>query len=515
MRTRNWGVSFTIIGWAASAGAATVTLAPGDDYTKLEAAGPGDTVLIQPGTYQFRVHLDGQGTAAAPIVIKAADPAQRPVFDLAGQDVESWPGSYTGGDNGRGCWQITGSYYEISGIDFQNCHTSSSGNAAGIRTVGTDHVTLRDLRLLDSDVGFSGDGENTVVEFSEIAGNGHPGNPPQHNVYVYGGSIAIRYSFIHDSVGGQNLHIRARDSAIEYNWIARAGNYEVDMMTGNDPDHAMLFRGNVLVGNPSPDNGGQVFALYNDVGSGGITMALTAVFNTFVIQVGSNPALVNIVNGSLQSASVELSNNIVVGTNQPYAIADSGTSNATVSGENNWLETGANAGALTGTVFGADPGFVSAGTLDFTLGSGSAAIGAASQSVSNAPDREYWQNEQNARKFRWRATQADLGALESTTSGNGYGPYDDPGQPPPGGSGGGAGSGGSGGGSAGAATAGSGGSGASSAGGSGGSAAGSGGKASASSDDGGCGCRVAERRGMAGAWLFALGLFALGRRRRS
>jgi hypothetical protein len=100
---------------ARPARAATIMVGPGDDWTKIEAAAPGDTVLIAPGTYKFRVYLTGKGTTAQPIVIKAADPANPPVWDLSATPVEDAPGSYMAGDRGRGCWQLSGgTNYQIS-----------------------------------------------------------------------------------------------------------------------------------------------------------------------------------------------------------------------------------------------------------------------------------------------------------------------------------------------------------------------------------------------------------------
>lgn len=419
---------------SSTAAAETFQMGPGDDYTVLEAAQPGDIVEIAPGTYQFRVHLSAAADASNPIVIRAADPTNPPIWDLGGMSVGAWPGSYTGGDNDRGCWMVRGSGYEISGVEFRNCH-NAGGNSAGLRTIASTDVTLRDVRFAGNDVGLSGDGEGTLVEFSEFVGNGQQSNPPQHSIYIYGGSLHLRYNYIHDSAGGQNLHIRARESVIEYNWIARAQNYEADIMTGNDPVHTMVFRGNVVVGSGAPGNGSQVFVLYNDSGASGISMNLELVWNTFIVQSGTNPALVAVSNNTLDSASVFIANNIVFGTNRAVTMNDASVANTTISGSNNWFPTGSDVAPLVGTVFGEDPGFRDLQALDLALTDEGAAVGAADESVDGAPDREYYESEDNPMMFRWRTTASDLGALQHDTRGPGYGPYDEPGEPsPPGGS---------------------------------------------------------------------------------
>jgi hypothetical protein len=126
---------FAALALAAAPGAraATIQVGPGDSYDKIEGAGPGEEVVIAPGTYAFRVHLTRAAPADQPIVIRAQDPANPPVWNLAGTLVENAPGSYTAGDRGRGCWQISGgTNYHISGIVFTNCSTASH-NSAGLR----------------------------------------------------------------------------------------------------------------------------------------------------------------------------------------------------------------------------------------------------------------------------------------------------------------------------------------------------------------------------------------------
>ena len=334
--------------------------------------------------------------------------------------MNQWPGSYTGGDNDRGCWQITGSYYQISGIVVRNCTNGS--NAAGIRTINSDHVTIRDVLFEHNDAGFSGSGENTLIEFSEFNGNGRVSSPPQHNIYVFGGSFTLRFSYVHDSVGGQNFHIRARTALLESNWFARAANYEGDMMTSPDDAHAMIFRGNVVLGNPNPANGSTVITLYNDDGRGGVSMNLIAAWNTFVVQGGSSTSAVRIVNDSLSSASVVFSNNILVGAEHGVTPDNPGNSNFTISGTSNWLEMGTTADDLTNTLFGSDPGFRDPAALDFTLAAGSSAIDGANGTGLTAPSTEYFRDETVTKMFRARSSAKDLGAFESTTQGTGYGP---------------------------------------------------------------------------------------------
>src|SRR5271156_3106902 len=100
------GAAFSLAALCTSpAAAAVINVSPADGnmaYTKIEAAGPGDEVIIAPGTYAFRVYLQGQGTASQPIHIHGADPTSPPVWDPGSTLVDDLPGSYTAGDKARG-----------------------------------------------------------------------------------------------------------------------------------------------------------------------------------------------------------------------------------------------------------------------------------------------------------------------------------------------------------------------------------------------------------------------------
>lgn len=411
-----------------AARAATINVTPADGYQKIEAAKPGDEVVMAPGKYAFRVHLTQKSTPQAPLVIRAQDPKNPPVVDLTGTLVENAPGSYTAGDRGRGCWQLSGATnVELSGIVFTGCRTASN-NSAGIRYYNGSSVKIKDCIFRQNDNGLTGGSQDSTatVEWSEFDGNGNlAASAPTHNIYVYGGTFNLRYSYLHDPIQGQNFHVRAHDSTVEYNWIARAKSYSGDLMTDDDCTAGpctqnMLVRGNLfLVG--TPNNTSQIIAVFNDNGISNVTMKVRVIWNTFVVT-AANAHEVHLANADGTTMTAEVSNNLVSGGAAPVLIDNAGKGTAT--GTNNWLPTGTPVGTLVASVFGSNP-FKNAAGKDFTLAPGNA-INGASASVTGAPDKEYFQDEVLARAYRVRATTKDIGAFESTTTGSGIGPYGTP-----------------------------------------------------------------------------------------
>ncbi len=358
--------------------AAVINVTTNDSYTKIEGANPGDTVIIAPGTYAFRVYLTKIATPASPIVIQALDPSNPPVWDFGTNLVENAPGSYTAGDRGRGGWQFSGAHsYDISGIVFRHCRTASY-NSAGIRFFnGTTNLCIKNCVFDHNDDGLTGGTQNSqaVVEFCEFNANGNTNaslSSPTHNIYVYGGYLTTRHCYVHDSAQAQNFHIRCRSVTLEWNWFARAANYEGDLMTDDDFSGAgpfsqtLTLRGNVLVQNQQPGNHSQVIAIYNDAGLTNLTLSLHALYNTFV-GVNTNSAFVHVSNADGTQMAAEISDNIIYGTKT---------------------------------------------------------IGAANASVFGLPGREYYLNELTNRSWRIRAAARDLGAFESTSTNSPVGPYD-------------------------------------------------------------------------------------------
>jgi hypothetical protein len=425
-------------GWCA-AQAAVINVVPGDNYSKIEGAQPGDQVIIAPGTYAFRVYLTAQATPTNPIVIEAQDPNNPPVWDFGTNLVDNAPGDYTAGDRARGAWQFSGAQnYCVSGIVFRNCHNAAV-DCGGIRYYETtSNLYIKNCVFASNDNGMTGGTQNSqaTVEFCEFDANGNtnaPSSAPTHNLYIYGGYFTMRYCFVHDSVQGQNFHLRCREATLEYNWFARAANYEGDLMSDDDFSgetgpfqQTLTLRGNVIVQNADPGNHSQVIALFNDEKLSGLTLSLHAHYNTFIGTYGSS-AFVHVSNADGTAMTAEISDNIISGTTVATLIEDATA--ASVNGVNNWQPSNASASPLTNSVLSTSPNFANPGQEDYHLAGGSVCIGAANTTVYGLPGKEYYLNEVTNCMWRPRPSTLDIGAFESTTTSSPIGPYDVPPQP--------------------------------------------------------------------------------------
>jgi hypothetical protein len=416
--------------------AVVITVTTNDNWTKIESAQSGDEVVISPGTYGFRVYLTK--AAAITITIRALDPANPPVWDFGTNLLDNVGGSYTAGDKARGGWQFSGAKnYSISGIVFRNCHNAAR-NSAGVRYYNTTtNLYLRNCIFALNDNGLTGGTQESqaTVEYCEFSTNGNPLaslSSPTHNVYIYGGYLTMRYCYLHDSAQGQNFHIRCRDATLEYNWFARANNYDGDLMTDDDFSgtgpftQTLTLRGNLFLQNPFPGNHSQVIAVFNDEGVTNLTMNVRTLYNTFV-GANTNSAFVHLSNADGTRMNADIFDNIIFGTRSPSLVEDN--AHGIVTGANNWLMTNATPGPLTGSIQTASPGFSNPAARNYTPAVGSACVSAATASVYGLPGREYYQNETNKCEWRIRPSARDIGAFEAGNTNNPIGPYDPSPQP--------------------------------------------------------------------------------------
>ena len=402
-----------------------------DNYAKIESAQSGDEVAISPGKYAFRVYLTK--AASNTITIRASDPANPPIWDFGATLLANAQGSYTAGDKARGAWQFSGAKnYSISGIVFRHCRNVAK-NAAGIRYYnGTTNLYIKNCLFAFNDNGLTGGTQDSqaTVECCEFSTNGNPAaslSSPTHNIYIYGGFLAMRYCFVHDSAQGQNFHIRCRDATLEYNWFARANNYDGDLMTDDDfngsgPFSQLLtLRGNLFIQNPLPGNHSQAVAMFNDGGLTNLTFTVRALYNTYV-GANTNAGFVHVSNADGTQMKAEIWNNIIYGTRTPSLVEDS--IHGSVTDANNWIQTNATPGPLTNSIQSASPGFRDSVAKVYTLASNSLCIGAANPAVYGLPGKEYFLNEITNSQYRIRQAARDIGAFESTSTNSPIGPYD-------------------------------------------------------------------------------------------
>ncbi len=277
-------VALTTLAALATARADTYVVGPTRAFKTLNAVlpnlKPGDVVTMEPGTYHETVRLVVSGTRQAPITIRGAAGAARPVFDAQGLDTSGR------GPVPRGALQIEGAYVVIEHLELTNARNGE--NAAGIRLLDSTNAVIRDCKVSRCDMGiFGGDRETVTIEDSEIAFNGTDKfNGFSHNFYMHGNRVIVRRCHVHDALFGQNYKSRAHYNELWFNWIVDSNEGEVgcvDAANETDRPHSnALLVGNVLVSKPDRTGNTAKFVLFGSESGGKHDGTLFLFQNTFV-----------------------------------------------------------------------------------------------------------------------------------------------------------------------------------------------------------------------------------------
>lgn len=374
-------LSLSLLLVSGSAFATTYPVGPSRTYlspcalAKTVALQPGDVIEIDPGVYTDACQLIASGTMQAPIVMRGAAGA-RPVFDATGIDLSG------SGSVPRAIFQWNNaSFWQVSHLELTKA-ANGSNNGSGFRlTAGAHDVTFSDMSIHDNQNGGQSDGPSVItIENSDIYSNG-ANDGQSHNLYLQGDVVRLIGNHIHDSRGGQNIKLRTRYIEIIGNYVENAGNYEVDLIQGEYtamPNANAVLIGNVFVRASSADNNGQTIVFGTDNPSDVTPSrngALYAIGNTFVLRNASNQLVHVITSATAPPAThVYLFDNVVHATVAGTRLTTDAATSAYVTGSNNWITDGIGGvpAALTATIGGPDPGFVS--TSDYHLAAGSPAI---------------------------------------------------------------------------------------------------------------------------------------------
>ncbi len=369
--------------FAVPANAATLQVGPGKTYSTVRAAAQaaqnGDLVLIDAGVYSG----DVTSWNASNLIVRGV--GGRPHMRANGAN-----------EAGKGIWVVNGNNFTAENIEFSGS-TVPDGNGAGIRNDTSGYLVVRNCYFHDNQNGILGGADSMLIEHSIFDHNGS-GDGRTHNMYIWGRSVTVRYTYTHRAIAGHNLKTRGQNNYILYNRIMDesdgTASYSIDV-----PDCGRTYViGNVVEQGPNSDNSGII-----SYGAESATNAqeLYVVNNTIVNNRSAGGTFLQVVG----SAPTVVRNNIFYGPGTAW-------SGGSVTASNNYVEP----------AYNNSPRFAATGSYDFHLTSASPA------SVLNAglalglgggfalaPTGEYVYDAQG--RTRPLVGLLDLGAFEYGSSG--------------------------------------------------------------------------------------------------
>jgi len=375
-----------------TATAATYQVGPGRAYTK-----PQDVVgLLNPGDV---VQVDGNATYPGDLTFRRPGTAAQPIL-IQGIRVNGKRPVISGGTNtvhfrtdviGEGA-----DHYVFQGFEV-------TGGASRCIFHQSNDLILRDLAVHDCPkqgiLGADWGSGSMLLEHSEVYRNGS--GTGAHQIYMAideenhpDGVFRMRFNWVHDGLGGNNVKSRAARNEIYYNRIEGAYYHELELI-GADPaccgedvvreDSDVV--GNLIIKRPPPYGPNPDF-FATRVGGDGTGQSwgrYRFVNNTFVM---GGIAVFRIFDGI---ESIEMHNNVfyryggqpVQITRTVEAVWKSGPQ---MSGSNNWMTTGSTQAppAWTGTLTGTDPGFVNLAGNDFSPTAASPLLNAGNPNPTSA-----------------------------------------------------------------------------------------------------------------------------------
>ena len=150
----------------------------------------------------------------------------------------------------------------IQNFELKGAHNGSY-NGAGIRINAANRCTIRDCDIHGNDMGIMSNGqdgnshaaEDQLIERCKIHENGNTAEPGyNHNLYLGGTSVTLRFCTISHSLTGHNLKSRAHFTLVEYCEIFAAANRELDFVESWDtrrPHSNAVLIGNLITKDPA------------------------------------------------------------------------------------------------------------------------------------------------------------------------------------------------------------------------------------------------------------------------
>ncbi len=275
----------------------TLEVGSGKQFARIEdanaAARPGDVVLVYP--------LDGnrpyEETAVyvrqPQLTFRAAAGEGKSRVKISGKGFD-----YSGrGSTPRAIFQFNAGADGclLEGFELTDAHNGSH-NGAGVRINQANHVTIRNCEIHGNDMGVMSNGDGTKargldqrIEHCLIHHNGSFEDPGyNHNLYLGGTSVALRFCEVHHSLTGHNVKSRAHHTRVEYCYIHDSANREFDLVDAADterPESHAVILGCIVVKDPQSKGNRTVLHFGQDGGrehDGTVTLAFNTIQTPFI-----------------------------------------------------------------------------------------------------------------------------------------------------------------------------------------------------------------------------------------
>ena len=322
----------------------TLEVGPGKQFARIEdanaAARPGDVVLVYPLDGNRPYEKTAVFVRQPQLTFRAASGEGKPRVKISGKGFD-----YSGrGSTPRAIFQFNAGTDGclLEGFELTEAHNGSH-NGAGVRINQANHVTIRNCEIHGNDMGVMSNGDGTEargldqrIEHCRIHHNGSLEEPGyNHNLYLGGTSVALRFCEVHHSLTGHNVKSRAHHTRVEYCYIHDSANREFDLVDAADterPESHAVILGCIVVKDPQSKGNKTVLHFGQDGGrehDGTVTLA----FNTI-----QTPFISPVVELSTSKAHARLVGNLVTDggrrqANQMILKVRNGASSENASGE--------------------------------------------------------------------------------------------------------------------------------------------------------------------------------------
>jgi hypothetical protein len=227
--------------------------------------------------------------------------------------------------------------------------TNKTHNGAGVRINQANNVTVRDCEIRSNDMGVMSNGDGTaqtgvnqLLERCRIHHNGNHDDPGyNHNLYLGGTSVTLRFCDVHHSLTGHNVKSRAHVTRLLYCYVHDSANRELDLVDARDttrPNSDALLMGCIVVKDPAC-KGNRAVMHFGQDGGREHDGTLHLVYNTIV-----TPFVSPVVTLSAPKARAELIGNLIVNPqgrgNQTLFDARKGADLQHATGTHNWVQAG-------------------------------------------------------------------------------------------------------------------------------------------------------------------------------